>query len=125
MKKSRKTNLKEHTIWFRPGFEFRPLIAITERVVTRIGAHVFQQINHVVHFEIEDKRDRRDGGKDPKHPVKAESGLDCSGQGECQPGIVPSDGDDMQSFLVKANKKPRCQRNQTQRKTQKKQAGIN
>ena len=31
-------------------------------------------------------------------------GLDCSGQGECQPNIEPSDTDKMQTFLVRANK---------------------
>ncbi len=124
MKKTRKTNLKEHTIWFRPGFEFRPLLAITEQVFTRIGAHVFKQINHVIHFEIEDKRDALQRSNDKQRALDSQSGLDCSGQGECQPGIVPSDTDDMQAFLVKANKKTSCKRNQAQRKKHKKQANI-
>ncbi len=124
MKKSRKTNLKEHTILFRPGFEFRPLIAITEQVFTRIGSHVFKQINHIVHFAIEDKRETLQQENDAQRAQNAQSGLDCSGQGECQPGVVPSDTDDMQAFLVKANKKPRCKRNQAQRKKHKKEAKI-
>ncbi len=33
-----------------------------------------------------------------------ETGLDCSGQGECQPNIENSDGDKMQQYLVKANR---------------------
>lgn len=36
---------------------------------------------------------------------KSSSGLDCSGQGECQPDIENSDGDQMQRFLVKANRR--------------------
>lgn len=32
-------------------------------------------------------------------------GLDCSGQGECQPNIEPSDTEEMQLFLVRANQK--------------------
>lgn len=30
-------------------------------------------------------------------------GLDCSGQGECQPNIEPSDTNEMQTYLVRAN----------------------
>lgn len=36
--------------------------------------------------------------------VHNEIGLDCSGQGECQPGIVPSDSDEMQNFLLRKRK---------------------
>jgi len=120
MKKSRKAKLKEHTIWNRPELEFRPFLEITQRTFVRIGEQVFKQINHVVHFEIEDKT------KAPKEEKgMPNSGLDCSGQGECQPGVTPSDGDEMQSFLVKANRKPACKRNQAQRKKSKKEAKIN
>lgn len=36
--------------------------------------------------------------------INDDMGLDCSGQGECQPNIEPSDTDEMQQVLVRANK---------------------
>lgn len=52
------------------------------------------------------------GQKDPH----SEIGLDCSGQGECQPGIVPSDSDEMQQFLIKRRKDVNKQIKQKKRK---------
>lgn len=41
--------------------------------------------------------------KKPNDESSTRSGLDCSGQGMCQPNIEPSDNDTMQQILVKAN----------------------
>ena len=49
----------------------------------------------------------------PKKPADESginSGLDCSGQGMCQPNIEPSDNDIQQSVLVKANQNARKQK---------------
>ena len=44
------------------------------------------------------------------------AGLDCSGQGECQPDIENSDSVKMQRFLVKANRKNNLKRRHTDKK---------
>ncbi len=43
-----------------------------------------------------------------------DAGLDCTGQGECQPNIENSDGDKMQQYLVNANRQKKvCARRRT------------
>lgn len=54
--------------------------------------------------------------------TKSSSGLDCSGQGECQPDIENSDGDQMQQFLVKANRRSGMKRHRLKKTKDKKEA---
>ena len=48
--------------------------------------------------------------KKTENEIGIHSGLDCSGQGMCQPNIEPSDNDIQQSVLVKANQNARKQK---------------
>ena len=51
------------------------------------------------HHRIREKKSEDESG--------INSGLDCSGQGMCQPNIEPSDNDTLQSVLLKANRQER------------------
>ncbi len=73
---------------------WRPLIRLIYRPVQIIEHIEIKQISYC----LKDKNKSRDN-------EKRDSGLDCSGQGECQPDIENSDGDRMQQYLVKANRK--------------------
>lgn len=53
---------------------------------------------------MQQKIKKKDKQKEQADIINDDMGLDCSGQGECQPNIEPSDTDEMQQVLVRANK---------------------
>lgn len=60
-------------------------------------------------------------------PIQTDSdhlhqGLDCSGQGNCQPEMDNTKGEEMQAYLVKANRQPSAKkRRQNQQKIKNKE----
>lgn len=90
-KKHTKKNIKQIT---RQSF-----LRLTREKHLVLSGYFLHQISHIVPISICDLRKNNQEENDES----SFSGLDCSGQGECQPNIEPSDGDEMQQYLQNAN----------------------
>ena len=90
-KKQTKKNLKQIT--------HQSFLRLTREKYLVLSGYFLKRISHIVPISLCDLRKNNQTDDECSF-----SGLDCSGQGECQPNIEPSDGDKMQQYLENANR---------------------
>ena len=90
-KKHEKKNIKQIT--------HQSFLRLTREKYLVLSGYFLKRISHIVPISLCDLRKNNQVDDESSF-----SGLDCSGQGECQPNIEPSDGDEMQQYLENANR---------------------
>ncbi|MBE6454824.1 MAG: hypothetical protein IJO11_05825 [Alphaproteobacteria bacterium] len=90
-KKHAKKNIKQIT--------HQSFLRLTREKYLVLSGYFLKRISHIVPISLCDLRKNNQVDDESSF-----SGLDCSGQGECQPNIEPSDGDEMQQYLENANR---------------------
>lgn len=82
---------------------FAPLLQISRQTVF-LTKTVYKQIKQVIYPQLQDFS-KESEMKEEKKKNDLEWGLDCSGQGECQPNIDHSDDEELHEFWEKAEHK--------------------
>ncbi len=77
---------------------FRPFLQISYKGLY-LDYQIQKSIGYVLQLKLVDFSQKKENSLPSDESTQMTWGLDCTGQGECQPHITPSDGENMHSFF--------------------------